>query len=107
MKFLPLLLSCLLLSACSITPGANVTSVATPTSKISSAMDTIASAIRHAEDAAMTPAAFNHFAETYVALVPYANAYIKDAELAYYVLYLSGNVGAGALERLAARYDTK
>lgn len=99
-------LSCLLLPACALTPSVLPMSSAA-TSKVSIALDTIASAIRHAENAAMTPAQFGAFLDNYVALIPPAGPYIPDAKLAYSVLYAGGNIGAGALENLAARYDTR
>lgn len=107
LRILAVALACILLPACALTPTTVDQGAAVPTSRVSIAMDTIASAIRHAEAASFTPAQFNNFLDSYVALLPPAVPYIPDTKLAYAALYTGGQASITGLEFFAARYDTQ
>lgn len=94
-----------LIPACSILPPSAGTAPTAKQQQIGNDLQTVADAIRHAENAGFTPAQFNAFLETWVALIPAAVPYIHDAEVTYALISAGGNASALAVEKLAQRYD--
>lgn len=111
MKTILSILSCLTLalSGCGLLnylpPKKGVAPTAEQT-KISNGLQSIATEIRKAENAAWTPAQFNADLNAVAAVLPIVAPYTTGAEDAYAAALSAGNLSVIAGEKLATRYDS-